>query len=591
MHVHASMPVIAGRYETLEQIGGGGMADVFRAHDRTLDRYVAVKILRPIFAKDAEFLERFHREAEALGAIDHPNIVRVLDFGAADDAPYIVMELVRGGTVRDLMRTGGRVDQYAAARIAAGIADGLEAAHIRGVLHRDLKPDNVLLGDEGRPKIADFGIARLAAATAITQKGELLGTPHYLAPEQMTGDVVDERADIYALGVILYEMLTAARPTGGTTPSEIVSRRPRVDPRPASRLVTIEPALNALVMRALARDPAHRVRRAADLRDALLAITPPAPRPSSPRRAPVLPRPSLAPLTVALARFLASVRDLAARARRLADFRVALPAIKPPKLPPAPTVTVRLPSAAPLVAAVAVLAASIGERARAIRQRAVLLATPRQATLQTTRVRVVRARRRSAAPLLAAVALLVAFIGGSLVWAGSRPSSDAPIAVASPAPTSTAAVLSSTSSPEVSPSATPAATVEPTPEPTPEPTIAPTPAPTRAPAAASGDPAGTIVAFYQLISGHDYATASGLWSDRMRASYPPQTNIWGRFDRTSSIVARSASLTSANPGSAAVAVDLIETMSDGSVRHWVGTWYLVRSGSAWLLDQPGLRAA
>ena len=104
-------------------------------------------------------------------------------------------------------------------------------------------------------------------------------------------------------------------------------------------------------------------------------------------------------------------------------------------------------------------------------------------------------------------------------------------------------------------------------------------------------PAGTILTFYQLISGHDYASASGLWSDRMRASYPPQTNIWGRFDRTSSIIARSASLTSAQPGSAAVAVDLIETLSDGSVRHWVGTWYLVRSGSGWLLDQPGLRAA
>ncbi|MDP9274187.1 MAG: hypothetical protein M3O99_01165, partial [Chloroflexota bacterium] len=110
-------------------------------------------------------------------------------------------------------------------------------------------------------------------------------------------------------------------------------------------------------------------------------------------------------------------------------------------------------------------------------------------------------------------------------------------------------------------------------------------------ATVSGDPAGTIVAFYRLISGHDYVSASGLWSDRMKASYPPQTNIWGRFDTTSSIVARSASLTTANPGSAAVAVDLIETRSDGTVRHWVGTWYLVRSGSGWLLDQPGLRAA
>src|SRR4029079_5475013 len=254
-----SMTLVGGRYETLERIGGGGMADVFRAHDRTLDREVALKIMRPAFAGDPEFVERFHREAEALGAIEHPNIVRVLDSGDSANGAFIVMELVTGGPLRELMRAAGRVDQYAAAGIAAGIADGLEAAHLRGVLHRDLKPDNVLLDSEGRPKIADFGIARLAAATAITRTGEVLGTPQYLAPEQMSGDVVDERADVYALGVILYQSLTGIQPTGGTTPSEIVSRRLRLDPRPPSRLVAIAPALNALVVRALARDPARRI--------------------------------------------------------------------------------------------------------------------------------------------------------------------------------------------------------------------------------------------------------------------------------------------------------------------------------------------
>src|SRR2546430_11175664 len=235
-----------------------------------------------------------------MGAIEHPNIVRVLDSGVSADGPYIVMELVRGGMLRDLMRARGRVDQYVAAQIAAAIADGLEAAHLRGVLHRDLKPDNVLLDGERRPKITDFGIARLAAATVITRTGELLGTPQYLAPEQMSGDIVDERADVYALGVILYEMLTGARPTGGRTPSEIVSRRLRVDPSPPSRLVPITPALNALVLRALARDPARRVRRAADLRAALLAITPPAPRAASAPRVVRLRRRSAAPPLPAL---------------------------------------------------------------------------------------------------------------------------------------------------------------------------------------------------------------------------------------------------------------------------------------------------
>jgi len=543
--------LLVGRYELLERIGGGGMADVFRAHDRSLDRDVALKMMRPAFAGVAEFVERFHREGEALSAIDHPNIVRVLDYRASPDGPFIAMELVSGGTLRDLMRARGRVDQYAAAEIAAGIADGLEAAHIRGVLHRDLKPENVLLDAAGRPKIADFGIARLAAATAITKAGELLGTPQYLAPEQMNGDVVDERADVYALGVILHEMLTGQQPTGGTTPSEIVSRRLRSDPRPPARLVALAPAMNALVLRALARDPARRFRRAADLRNALLAVRPPAPPvPARPRvQRPRLP--SVAPAIAALVVLSGSIRDAASRIDRAAQVRVAVPTIRLPA-PRMPVVAVSRPSLAPVVAGVA-----------------------------TWRARHGGPRRRSAASVLAALAL---FIGGTLVIA-DRPAEVNPAAATS-APAPTAAVLANPSSPAPSPSVEP--TAEPTVVPTPAPADAATPAPV---VATRGDPEATIVAFYQLISGHDYASASGMWSDRMRATYPPQTNIWGRFDRTRSIVARSASVTSANPGSAAVAVDLIETLSDGTTRHWVGSWYLVRSGSGWLLDQPGLRPA
>jgi serine/threonine-protein kinase len=573
-----------------------------------------------------------------LASIEHPNIVRVLDYGASADGPFIAMEHVTGGTLRDLMRARGRVEQYEAAQIAAGIADGLEAAHIRGVLHRDLKPDNVLLDSEGRPKLADFGIARLAAATALTRTGELLGTPRYLAPEQMSGDVVDERADVYALGVILYEMLTGMQPTGGTTPSEIVSRRLRADPRPPSRLVALAPAMNALVLHALARDPARRFRRAADLRAALLAIKPPAPRvpaparvvkprassfapliallvslargfarpalPAVPRvRAPNLRLPSVSPVAAALASLVVSSRDLIGRIDRDADVRLksawlAFRSLVPP-VPPRPRVSsLRLPSAAPITAAIASFVASLrhlGDRIgratelRAANARAGLL-TSRLPTAAHSPAPVVRSRRRSLAPLAAVFGLLAAFIGGSLVFGGQRPVAVAPEAVpaATATPNATSPVLASTSSPAVT--ATPTATPEPAPQPTDAPTTVPTPAPVVA-AAVSGDPAGTILSFYQLISGHDYASASGLWSDRMRASYPPQTNIWGRFDATRSIVARSASVTSVTPGSAAVAVDLIETMSNGSMRRWVGTWYLVRSGSGWLLDQPGLRAA
>jgi protein kinase-like protein len=620
------VPLVADRYETLERIGGGGMADVFRAHDRTLDRDVALKVMRPAFANDPEFAERFHREAEALGAIDHPNIVRVLDYGATADGPFIVMEFVSGGTLRDLIRARGRVDQYEAAGIAAAVADGLEAAHLRGVLHRDLKPDNVLMDAEGHPKIADFGIARLAAATAITRTGEVLGTPQYLAPEQMSGDVVDERADVYALGVILYEMLTGTQPTGGSTPSEIVSRRLRVDPRPPSRLVALAPSMNALVLRALARDPAHRIRRAADLRAGLLAIKPPVPQVRAPRRQLKLQLPSFAPLVALLASLAAAVRGFAM------PPLPAPPRVRVPRVP-----SVRMPSVAPVAAAVATSAASmraqvgrinhaaearLASAALALKTFAASIAMAvaslgasvghlgrdigaaighggaiARAGLMTMRLPTVTRspaaarvpRRRSAAPLFAGLALLAAFVVGTFAFAAARPAALAPAPVASPTPGT--AVLASTSSPAVT--AAPTATAQPTAEPTPEPTAAPTLAPTPAPAvvAVSGDPAGTIVSFYQLVSGHDYASASDLWSARMRAAYPPQTNIWGRFDSTSSIVARSASLTSAGPGTAAVAVDLVETMSNGSVRRWVGTWYLVRSGSGWLLDQPGLRPA
>lgn len=242
-----------------------------------------------------------------------------------------------------------------------------------------------------------------------------------------------------------------------------------------------------------------------------------------------------------------------------------------------------MPSAAPIAIALAALAAPISDFGRRV-GRSIEAGGARLRGLLVT------SRRRSLAPLMAALVLLAAFIGGSFVLGGSRPVAVGPQSVATATPP--AAVLASTSSP--SPTALPTVTTAPTPEPTAEPTPASTLEPVPSPVVAatvSGDPAGTIVSFYQLISGHDYASASGLWSDRMRASYPPQTNIWGRFDATSSIVTRSARVTSATPGSAAVAVDLIETLRNGTVRRWVGTWYLVRSGSGWLLDQPGLGPA
>jgi serine/threonine-protein kinase len=264
--------LLAGRFEVRERIGGGAMADVFLAHDVVLGHDVALKQLRPIHLGKPDLLARFRHEAQALAAIDHPGIVRVLHWGMNPEGPYIAMELVRGGTLRDFMNSRGRVDERTAAAIVAEIAGALEAAHTRGVLHRDLKPENILLDHDKRPKLGDFGIARLAAATALTQAGVLLGTPQYLSPEQLRGGVVDERADVFALGVILFELLTGVPPTTGATASEVVARRLRFDPPPPHRLIAITPELEAVVMRALAREPARRFARAAHLRDALLPI-------------------------------------------------------------------------------------------------------------------------------------------------------------------------------------------------------------------------------------------------------------------------------------------------------------------------------
>ena len=578
------MIVVGDRYELFERIGGGGMADVFRARDRTLDRNVALKLMRPAFATDPEFVERFHREADALASIENPHIVRVFDYGSSDDGPFIVMEHVGGGTLRQLMRARGRIDQYEAARIAAAMADGLEAAHLRGVLHRDLKPENILLNVDGVPKIADFGIARIAAATAITRTGEVLGTPQYLAPEQMTGDVVDERADVYAVGVILYEMLTGAQPTGGTTPSEIVSRRLRMDPRPPAKLAAIRPEMNATVLRALARDPERRFARAAALRDWLRSIVPPAATPAKPR-------------ATALAASLGAAPKLPTVSfaiQRLPSVRLRPPSISAVSLA---SVTAAMRGAGVEVAArlawLTVAISAIASHARLalleFRSRVRRPAVPALPRARPIRLRspaaLTRVRRHDAAPLLTALMLLAAFVGGTLALTRQAAVVERP-AVGRPSAAPTVAVLESTTSP--------APTVVPTPVPTTEPTAEPMAAPTVAPvvpAVAAADPARTIVSFYQLISGHDYTTAADLWSERMRAAYPPQTNIWGRFDWTRSIVTRSAAITSVTSSSAAVAVDLVETMADGSVRHWVGTWYLVRSGSGWLLDQPGLRPA
>jgi serine/threonine-protein kinase len=263
--------VFANRYEIRTQVGRGGMADVYLARDRLLNRRVAVKVLSPTFAADPDFVERFRREAQAAASLNHPNIVAVYDSGQEDGVSFIVMEYVNGKTLSELLRQYGTVPPMEAARIAADIADALEFAHRNGVVHRDVKPGNVLITPEGTVKVTDFGIARAESSDTITKTGNVLGTATYFSPEQAQGFALDGRSDVYSLGVVLYEMLTGGAPFVADSPVSVAYKHVREQPIPPSRVKPDIPgALDRIVLTALAKDVTQRYPSAQALRADLL---------------------------------------------------------------------------------------------------------------------------------------------------------------------------------------------------------------------------------------------------------------------------------------------------------------------------------
>src|SRR5258707_11919901 len=206
--------IIDGRYRVLSRLGSGGMADVYLAHDQLLGREVAVKVLHQHFAADHEFVERFRREASSAAALSHPNIVGIFDRGEWNGTYYIAMEYVAGRSLKSIVREGGPLEPAAAIDIVVQILRAAQFAHKRGVIHRDLKPHNVILDEEGRARVTVFGIAR-AGASDITLTGSIMGTAQYLSPEQAQGHAVKETSDLYAVGVVLYELLTGSVPFEG----------------------------------------------------------------------------------------------------------------------------------------------------------------------------------------------------------------------------------------------------------------------------------------------------------------------------------------------------------------------------------------
>ncbi|SQD95619.1 Serine/threonine-protein kinase PK-1 [Parafrankia sp. Ea1.12] len=279
--------LLDGRYTAQERLAVGGMATVYVAHDNRLDRFVALKIMHPNLSHDPEFVARFHREANAVARLNTPCAVSILDQGS-DTSPagvlhYLVMELVRGRSLRQHLGMRGRLTVAEVVEIFEPVAEALAAAHAAGIIHRDIKPENILLGDDGRVKVADFGLARpVTNPTAALTGGVVMGTVGYLAPEQVTHGTAGMRSDVYAAGVMLFEMITGNLPHTGETPMSVAYQSVHGDvPAPSTVVPDVPAELDALTLRATARDPNHRPADGAALLAELRAILPYLPAPDA----------------------------------------------------------------------------------------------------------------------------------------------------------------------------------------------------------------------------------------------------------------------------------------------------------------------
>src|SRR5579875_1089661 len=266
--------VVGSRYELGELLGYGGMAEVHRGHDTRLNRDVAIKVLRADLARDPSFLNRFRREAHSAAGLNHPSIVSVYDTGedlAPDGTavPFIVMEYVEGRTLRDILKSEGRLPVRRAMEIIADVCTALEFSHRNGIIHRDIKPGNIMITPQGAVKVMDFGIARAVAdsSATVTQTANVIGTAQYLSPEQARGEAVDPRSDVYSCGCLLYELVTGVPPFQGDSPVAVAYQDVRENPLPPSaRNAELPRTVDSIVMKALAKNPLNRYQSAGDMR-------------------------------------------------------------------------------------------------------------------------------------------------------------------------------------------------------------------------------------------------------------------------------------------------------------------------------------
>ncbi|MFF2887961.1 Stk1 family PASTA domain-containing Ser/Thr kinase [Paenibacillus sp. NPDC057967] len=250
---------LGGRYEILSRIGGGGMALVYKAHDVLLNRNVAVKVLRQQFVNDEEFIRRFRREAQSAAALSHPNVVSIYDVGQEEDTHYIVMEYVEGSNLNEIIQERAPLQAEEAVRVAVQICDALDHAHQNHIIHRDIKPHNILIGNNGRVKVTDFGIARAVTSTTITQTGSVLGSVHYFSPEHAKGINTGEKSDLYSLGIVLYQMLTGKLPFLGESPISVALKHLQEtfeDPREVNP--HIPQSVENVILKAMRKNPSER---------------------------------------------------------------------------------------------------------------------------------------------------------------------------------------------------------------------------------------------------------------------------------------------------------------------------------------------
>lgn len=265
--------LLLGRYELVEKIGEGGMAVVYKAKDRLLNRYVAIKILRPEYTRDAQFVDSFRRESQAAAGLESPNIISIYDVGHEGNIYFIVMEYIDGMSLSDVIKVEAPMDYKAAISIAKQIASALSVAHSHNIIHRDVKPHNIMMKSDGTAKLGDFGIAKAVSDSTLTETSKIIGSVHYFSPEQARGSYVDERSDIYSLGIILYEMLTGKVPFDGDNPVQVALMHINDEIVPPSRLVSgIPPALEKIVMKATDKFQTNRYASADEMLEDLNSI-------------------------------------------------------------------------------------------------------------------------------------------------------------------------------------------------------------------------------------------------------------------------------------------------------------------------------